>query len=75
MGDKTVTKSLTTLNLAPPPTKPGALKQEQWDELRSLFPIYLALAKQLIIEIPFPQEKRHLGEKPELDLYNKMYKK
>jgi len=31
---------------------------------------YLALAKQLEIEIPFPQEKRNLPEKPDLELFD-----
>jgi hypothetical protein len=56
LGAKTVNNSLTTLKL------PGLLKselarEEQWQELRSLFPIYLALAKQLQFEIPFGPER------------------
>jgi hypothetical protein len=66
-----VNKSITTLNLSAP-ARPPAVRQEQWDETRSLFPIYLALAKQLIIEIPFSQDKRNLPEKPDLDLNNKI---
>ena len=31
--------------------------EEQWVELRSVFPIYLALAKQLGVPIPFAQQK------------------
>jgi len=42
----------------------------QWKEAREVFPIYLALAKQLEIEIPFPQGKRNLPEKPELELFS-----
>jgi len=41
-------------------------------EDRSVFPIYLALAKQLEIEIPFPQEKRNLPEKPDLELVDEV---
>ena len=41
------------------------MKQTQWDELRAVFPIYLALAKQLEIEIPFAQDKRNLPENAE----------
>ena len=37
-------------------------------EARSVFPIYLALAKQLEIDIPFAPDKRNLPEKPELAL-------
>jgi hypothetical protein len=54
----------TTLNLSAPP-KPDGSRQAQWEEARSVFPIYLALAKHLQIEIPFPQNKRVLQEKPE----------
>ena len=44
-------------------------RPEQWDELRSLFPIYIALAKQLEFEIPFPPDKRSLPAKPEDALF------
>jgi hypothetical protein len=64
---------MTTLNLSSPaPTRPTGLRQDQWDEARSVFPIYLALAKQLTIEIPFPPDKRNLPEKPELELFAKI---
>lgn len=56
-------KMLTTLNLSGPP-KPDSARLAQWEEVRSVFPIYLALAKHLQIEIPFPQNKRVLEEKP-----------
>jgi hypothetical protein len=62
-----VNKTTTTLKPAPP--RPDASRTEQWDELRSVFPIYLALAKQLEIAIPFPQDKRNLPEKPSLELF------
>jgi len=58
-----VNKMLTTLNLSGPP-KPDSARLAQWEEVRSVFPIYLALAKHLQIEIPFPQNKRILEEKP-----------
>jgi len=54
---------LTTLNLSAP--RSDGTRQSQWEEARSVFPIYLALAKHLQIEIPFPQNKRVLQEKPE----------
>jgi len=54
---------ITTLNLSAPPKSDGA-RLAQWEEVRSVFPIYLALAKHLQIEIPFPQNKRVLEEKP-----------
>jgi len=54
-----VTNILTTLKL------PGAVKgeiarQEQWEELRAVFPIYLALARHLEFEIPFGPDRRNL---------------
>ena len=45
-------------------------KQTQWIESRSVFPIYLALAKQLGIPIPFTQ--RNLPENPEPDLFSEV---
>jgi hypothetical protein len=67
-----VTK-MTTLNLSySAPARPSGLRQEQWDETRSVFPIYLALAKQLTLEIPFPPDKRHLPEKPDLETFAKI---
>jgi hypothetical protein len=57
-------ETMLTLNLSAPP-KPDSSRQAQWEEARSVFPIYLALAKHLQIEIPFPQNKRVLQEKPE----------
>jgi hypothetical protein len=68
MDDAPVNKMITTLNLPAPP-KPESPKQAPWDELRSVFPIYLALAKHLQIEIPFPQNKRVLPEKADPQLH------
>lgn len=50
------------------PSAPGtfATSQSQWAETISVFPIYLALAKQLGIAIPFPQRK--LPETPDPEL-------
>jgi hypothetical protein len=64
---------MTTLNLSysAPPRAAGP-RQDQWDEIRSVFPIYLALAKQLTIEIPFPPDKRHLSEKPDSEVFAKI---
>jgi len=45
-------------------------RQEQWEELRSVFPIYLALAKQLDIEIPFSAERRALPAKGDAELFS-----
>jgi hypothetical protein len=64
---------MTTLNLSySPPARPAALRQDQWDEARSVFPIYLALAKQLSIEIPFTADKRQLQDKPDLETFTKI---
>jgi len=71
VGDTTVTKSLTMLNLSGPRPAPlAAPRQEEWDEVRSLFPIYLALAKQLSLDIPVSQDKRNLPEKPDAALFS-----
>jgi hypothetical protein len=67
-----VNKLITTLNL-PAPQKPDSARQAQWEENRSVFPIYLALAKHLQIEIPFPPNKRVLPEKAELDLFSQVH--
>ena len=69
MDEVTVNKTITTLNLPAPPKADGA-RQAQWEEIRSVFPIYLALAKHLQIPIPFPPNKRVLPEKPDLDLFS-----
>ena len=71
MGDAAVTKTLTTLNL-PTPARSEAPRQTQWTEARSVFPIYLALAKQLEVEIPFPQGKRTLPEKPDMETFSQV---
>ncbi len=64
-------KTLTTLK-APAPPKTSAAKQAEWDELRAVFPIYLAIAKQLEAEIPFPQDKRTLPESVDAALFTKV---
>jgi hypothetical protein len=61
LGDNDVNKTITTLKIPPAP-RSDASKQTQWDETRAVFPIYLALAKQLELEIPFAQDKRNLPE-------------
>ena len=70
MGDTAVNKT-TTLNVAAP-TKPQSSRQAKWLEDRSVFPIYLALAKKLDIEIPITPDKRNLPEKPDLDLVDEV---
>jgi hypothetical protein len=71
LGDNDVNKTLTTLK-APPPSKTTAAKQAEWDELRAVFPIYLAIAKQLEAEVPFPQDKRTLPETVDGALFTKV---
>jgi hypothetical protein len=73
MDEAIVNKTITTLNL-PAPSKADGAKQAQWEELRSVFPIYVALAKQLQLEIPIPQNKRILPEKVDPDLFNQIQK-
>jgi len=38
-----------------------------------VFPIYLALAKQLEFEIPFPQAKRNLPDVADLEIFNQVH--
>ncbi len=71
MGDTAVNKPTSTLN-TPAPPKTANSRLAKWAEDRSVFPIYLALGKQLEIEIPFPQEKRNLPEKPDLELFDEV---
>jgi hypothetical protein len=66
-----VNKTITTLNI-PTPARPESPRQLQWNEAREVFPIYLALGKQLELEIPFPQAKRTLPEKPDLELFSQV---
>lgn len=63
-----MTNSLTTLKI-PGLVRNDAARQEQWEELRSVFPIYLALAKHLELEIPFGPERRTLPDKAESPLF------
>jgi len=67
-----VNKTMTTLNI-PAPERPESPRQAQWKEARAVFPIYLALAKQLEIQIPFSQAKRNLPEKPDLETFSQVH--
>ena len=61
----------SSTTLKPPLTAMGELaRQEQWQELRCVFPIYLALAKSLEIEIPFSAERRALPAKADPELFS-----
>ena len=61
--------SLTTLKI-PGLAKGDTVRQEQWEELRAVFPIYLALAKHLEFEIPFGPDRRTLPDKADPDFVN-----
>jgi len=67
-----VNKTTTTLN-PPAPSRPENPRLAQWKEAREVFPIYLALAKQQENDIPFPQAKRNLPEKPDTDLFTQVH--
>jgi hypothetical protein len=69
MDTATVNKLFATLNLSAP-SKAESARQHQWEEIRSVFPIYLALAKHLQMEIPFPQNKRVLPEQADPELFS-----
>jgi hypothetical protein len=73
MDEGIVNKTMTTLNLQAP-SKADEGKQGQWEELRSVFPIYVALAKQLQLEIPIPQNKRILPERVDPGLFGQIQK-
>ncbi len=61
----------TTLNI-PAPARPENPRLAQWKEMRAVLPIYLALAKQMEMQVPIPQAKRNLPEKPDLDLFSQV---
>jgi len=67
-----VNKTTSTLNI-PAPARSESPRQAQWKEARAVFPIYLALAKQLELEIPFTQAKRALPEKPDMELFSQVH--
>src|SRR5256886_5804898 len=69
LGEKAVNNLLTTLKTSGL-AKGEIARQEQWEELRSLFPIYLALAKQLEFEIPFAPDRRNLPLKADTELFD-----
>lgn len=62
-------KTMTTLNI-PTSDRSASPRQLEWKEAREVFPIYLALSKQLEIEVPFLQGAKNLPEKPEPELFN-----
>ena len=72
MGEQALSNSLTTLKI-PGLVQGDPTRHAQWDEYRSLFPIYIALAKQLDLEIPFGAERRNLPAKAEPELYESVH--
>lgn len=61
-----------TLKIPAPVSRAESPRKVQWQECRAVFPIYLALAKQLEAEIPFPQGKRNLPDDPTLELFSQV---
>ena len=72
MGEQALSNSLTTLKI-PGLVQGDMARQAQWEEYRSLFPIYIALAKQLDFEIPFGPERRNLPAKADAGLYESVH--
>lgn len=65
-------KTMTTLNI-PTSDRSASPRQLEWKEAREVFPIYLALSKQLEIEVAFLQGAKNLPEKPEPALFNQVH--
>jgi len=72
VGEQALSNSLTTLKI-PGLAQGDTARQAQWEEYRSLFPIYIALAKQLDFEIPFGPERRNLPAKADTELYESVH--
>jgi len=72
VGEQALSNSLTTLKI-PGLVQGDMARQAQWEEYRSLFPIYIALAKQLDFEIPFGPERRNLPAKADAGLYESVH--
>lgn len=47
-------------------------KRAQWTEARSVFPIYLAIAKQLEMKVSFAGDKRSLPDDPDPELFEQV---
>lgn len=59
--------------MKPPAAAPlDKKRQEQWTEIRSVFPIYLALAKKLKLAIPVAADKRTLPDQPDSELFSEV---
>jgi hypothetical protein len=61
-----------TTTLKPPATtKPDSARAAQWEEARSVFPIYIALAKQLGMQVPNASAKRNLPEQFDMETFTR----
>jgi hypothetical protein len=60
--------------MAPPrPGGPNASElAAQWQEARSVYPIYLALTKQFDLGLPFSSEKRTLPDRPTQEVFDRV---
>ncbi|MBZ5526927.1 MAG: hypothetical protein LAN71_03360 [Acidobacteriia bacterium] len=65
---------MTTLSKTalPPNVKPTQRPNPQWVEARSVFPIYLAIAKQVGAPIPVGADKKPLPEIPSAELFGQV---
>jgi hypothetical protein len=66
--------TVTTLSKTalPPNVKPTQRPNPQWVEARSVFPIYLAIAKQVGAPIPAGADKKPLPEIPSAELFGQV---
>jgi len=66
--------TVTTLSKTalPPNVKPTQRPNPQWVEARSVFPIYLAIAKQVGAPIPVGADKKPLPEIPSAELFGQV---
>ena len=66
--------TVTTLSKTalPPDVKPTQRPNPQWVEARSVFPIYLAIAKQVGAPIPAGADKKPLPEIPSAELFGQV---
>ena len=71
MDKAAVNRPTSTLNLSSS-QRPGNSLREQWEEARAIFPIYLALAKQLGTKSPLPQDMCVLPEKADQALLSQL---
>jgi len=51
--------------------RPDSVRAAQWEEVRAVFPIYIALSKQLGMQIPSSTAKRNLPEQFDMDTFTR----